>query len=256
MNTTFPEKWIGFGLGALRPVGGTYGWFDLAACPKVPDLPQDFAWLPELPDELDAGGMIVEHQSLEEFDSLLRNLKSSSPDGVPPSFWLFLASQKARESLVSPTDCHFELSPSWIKLPSLPQDRYVRFMSDSQYCVSWYLRVHADRAASVVACGCLGTDDIEFESPLIEDAPFDEQPNVELHILQSLVTVAHSFPEFIYRVWIEGLIWFRVHQEMPFTPSEREYAGQLQSTSMTVPAEQGRADPHRTTKKWWQFWRR
>ncbi len=241
MNTAFPEKWVGFGLGALRPAVVTYDSFDLATCPKLPVLAQDFAWLPALPDELDEGGMTVEHESPEAFASLLRSLEDSAPEGFPPCFWLFMGSEKMRESLLSPTDCHFELSPSWITLPSLPDERFVRFMSDSQYCVSWYLRIHAERSASVVACWGLGAEeDFEFESPLIEDAPLARHPEVERHILRNLVTVAHGFPEFIYRVWIEGLLWFRMHQQLSLTPSEREYSDQLRA-AIAPPAQRTHA---------------
>lgn len=112
-------------------------------------------------------------------------------------------------------------------MPSLSGDRFARFMSDSQYCYSWYLRVAADATVSVVACGSLGTEELEFESPLIEDAPYFAQSVVEQHVLDSLVTVARGFHEFIYRIWIEGSIWFRLNRNLPLTTTELAYAEQI-----------------------------
>lgn len=226
MQKSFPARWVAYGLHNFRPVQGTYGEFDLGSCPEIAPITDDFAWITSPPDELDSAGMVVEHQTSDEFASTLEVLRSSAPSGVPPSFWQFLSSDLLRGCPLSPTDCHWELSPDWIVLPSLPGDRFARFMSDSQYCYSWYLRVAADATVSVVACGSLGTEELEFESPLIEDAPYSEQLAVEQHVLDSLVTVAHSFHEFIYRLWIEGLIWFRLYRRLPLSSFEQAYAEQ------------------------------
>jgi hypothetical protein len=204
-------------------VRGTYAKFDLSSYPEA-NITDDFAWITSPTDELDSDGMGIEYQTAEEFAAALHALRISAPPGVPGSFWRFLGSDHLRGCPLSPTGCHWELSPSWIVLPSLPGDCFARFMSDSQYCYSWYLRVAADSTVSVVACGGLGTDELEFESPLIEDAPYAEEPAVEQHIIDSLFTVAHSFHEFIYRIWIEGLIWLRLDRRLQMTTSELAYA--------------------------------
>lgn len=227
MKNSFPERWVTYGLHHFRPVRGTYAEFDLDSCPETGHLTDDFAWITSPPDELDSDGMGIEHQTDDEFAAALDVLRASAPFGVPLSFWQFLGSARLRGCPLSPTDCHWELSPSWIVLPSLSGDRFARFMSDSQYCYSWYLRVTADAAVSVVACGGLGTEELEFESPLIEDAPYSAQPVVEQHVLDSLVTVAHSFHEFIYRIWIEGMIWFRIYRRLPLTTTELAYVEQI-----------------------------
>lgn len=171
--------------------------------------------------------MQIEHQTEDEFASLLTSLQASAPVAVPHAFWRFLNTESMRECLLSPTDCHWELSSDWIVLPSLPHDRFVRFMSDSQYCCSWYLRVSPDASVSVVACMGLESEDFELESPLIEDCPYLEHPELEQLVLASIVTVAPSFPEFIYRLWIEGFIWFHCYRELPLSTAEESYVRQL-----------------------------
>ena len=227
MPKVFPERWVGYGLHHYRPVRTTYAECDLASCPLIPDVSDDWAWLTPAPDELDAGGMIVEHQSEDEFISLLGRLQASAPAGVPDLFWRFLSSETLRASPLSSTDCHWELSSEWIVLPSLPGDRFVRFMSDSQYCYSWYLRVAVDSSVSVVACRGLESEDHELESPLIEDCPYHQHPDLEQLVLTSLVTAAQGFSEFIYRIWIEGLIWFHLYRRLPLPSAENAYARQL-----------------------------
>lgn len=171
--------------------------------------------------------MQVEHQSEKDFASLLSSLQSSAPVADLDAFWRFLKTESMRECPLSPTDCHWKLSSEWIVLPSLPHDRFVRFMSDSQYCYSWYLRVSADASVSVVACIGLASEDFELESPLIEDCPYLKHPELEQLVLSSVVTVAPSFPEFIYRLWIEGLIWFHRYRKLPLSPAEGSYVYQL-----------------------------
>ena len=227
MSVTFPDQWVGYGLHDFRPVQSTYAQFDLGACPVVPEVSDSFDWIAPPSEELEADGMQIEHQSDEEFSSLLSRLQTSAPTATPQSFWRFLGTEALRECPLSPTDCHWELSSDWIALPSLPDDRFVRFMSDSQYCYSWYLRVSADGSATVVACAGIESEDFDLESPLIEDCPYLERPELESLVLSSVVTVAPSFSAFIYRLWIEGLIWFHQYRRLPLSPSEEDYTCQL-----------------------------
>jgi hypothetical protein len=229
MPIAFPDHWVGYGLHDFRPIRSTYAQFDLAQCPTVPEVSDSFDWIVPPSEELHTEGMQIEHLTDEEFSSLLSGLQASAPSTVPQSFWRFLGTESLRECPLSPTDCHWELSSEWIALPSLPDDRFVRFMSDSQYCYSWYLRVSADASVTVVACGGIESEDFELASPLIEDCPYMEHPELEKLVLSSIVTVAPSFTTFIYRLWIEGLIWLHRYLKLPLSTAEESYVCQLTS---------------------------
>ncbi len=56
---------------------------------------------------------------------------------------------------------------------------------------------------------------------------FTEHPELEQLVLSSIVTVAPSFSTFIYRLWIEGLVWFHRYRKLPLSPAEVDYTCQL-----------------------------
>ncbi|HST83423.1 MAG TPA: hypothetical protein VLL08_16955 [Kineosporiaceae bacterium] len=96
----------------------------------------------------------------------------------------------AQLDTVSVTGCWTRLGPSPIFSPVEPGAFLVRFLSDQQDCVTWYLYLRRGRPAFVVHS--YGLDFL--------DETDEEDAGV-------IYRCASSFEEFAYRFWVENRIW-------------------------------------------------
>ncbi|MEV4510873.1 hypothetical protein AB0K00_18105 [Dactylosporangium sp. NPDC049525] len=95
---------------------------------------------------------------------------------------------------VSVTGCWTRLGPRPIFSPVEPGAFLVRFLSDQQDCVSWYLYLRRGEPPFVVHAYGLDFD---------HDSDEDEFGVINM--------CADSFEEFAYRFWIENRIWQHLH---------------------------------------------
>ncbi|MEW2331823.1 hypothetical protein AB0880_28975 [Micromonospora chersina] len=95
---------------------------------------------------------------------------------------------------VSVTGCWTRLRPLPTFSPVEPGAFLVRFMSDQQDCVTWYLYLRRGEPAFVVHAYGL---DFDYDDD-------DEDFGV-------IYRCASSFEEFAYRFWVENRIWRHLH---------------------------------------------
>jgi hypothetical protein len=200
--TTLRRGWAGTDLGPYRACDGTYCYFEEQSLPALPELSGTFAWLP------------TSTRDRMAYVEMPRSVTVPSDARLPPSYVSFMGRPERMAAIPSCTACYWS--------PGAPFDsplgdgtRLVRFLSDQQDVLHWYLWLTPDGGHRVV-CGGLPYGEEEIPS---EDAAAD------------LFEAAPSFESFLYRFWVENLAWFEIHHlhlaEEELSPAVRAYLGQL-----------------------------
>lgn len=221
-QSPFPHIWIGGDLEEYRLCDSTYEGYELATLPplKNVEFTGDFRWLLNEQSPLDFDQRY--HQSWSDYDNFEKwkanasksktlLLAESTKLGVqiPDVFFAFMDNTDLVARLWSPTDCYFEYPRTLIPYPASHGGYFVHFYSDSQYCCLWYLYIDPMQRCVVVA-----SDDLS--EPHTDDFWHNEHGHI--------VLCAPSFESFIYRLWIENEIWYRlVREDQPLTPEMIEY---------------------------------
>ncbi|QDU98277.1 hypothetical protein [Lignipirellula cremea] len=224
----FPQVWIGTDLGDYRTCTGTYQGYDLSTVPPLPEDRFDgsFAWLLSQPSPFTFdkrfGEFWTNYDSLEKRktdapQSKAALLQESSRLGVeiPAAFFLFLDNLELVTRIRSCTDCYFEYAQTLLPHPEPPGGHFVHFYSDSQYCCLWYLYIDPQQRCYVVA-----SDDLT--EPVDENS---DQETWRKHYGGPALLCAWSFESFVYRLWIENEIWYRLNlkDQPPLLEEMRDY---------------------------------
>jgi len=174
-------------LGVYRPCRYTYERYPLDSVPSVLDALGGFRWLGDR-GQRNAGNV----------DLLTRLQMSLTAVGValPNDFVEFHCwdGWAAELDTVSMTGCWTRVGPLPTFSPVEPGAFLVRFMSDQQDCVTWYLYLRRGKPAFVVHAYGL---DFDYDDD-------DEDFGV-------IYGCASSFEEFAYRFWVENRIWRHLH---------------------------------------------
>jgi uncharacterized protein (TIGR02996 family) len=207
--TPYPAGWWGTELEGYRDVDATYGAFAYEKLPPAPAeaLRGDFRWLRE-------GG---ERQAARAAPSkkLQRLTKEARQLGLalPRELGVLMDDLSLRKRVRSCTDCFFNWPKRLAEAPGGEGGHLLRFYSDSQGCLHWYLYLTPRRYCCVVASGQFyggreGMADFEEE---------DEEP-------AEMWFCAPSLEEFVYRTWIENEIWYALEFDHdPLTTEEQAY---------------------------------
>lgn len=210
------KVWMTSGHGELWGCDSTYCGVDYGKVPKIGDFKNDFSWL----------FTNDSHQyscTLDSLDNKIDNLKDVVEKcrllglSISDSFIKFLSNQNLQAQVPTCTACFLELSESPIPVPCNPGYYALRFMNDSQSCVMWYLLLKNDLPNTVVASSLFYDRDI-FGAMINEDDPFDYSD-----IVSETVECAETFPEFIYRFWIENSIWYSINDNLPLSNLLKKY---------------------------------
>ena len=202
--TALPRGWFGTDLGPRRPCKGTYCFFETTSLPPLPALDGSFGWLPTDPP---FAHTVVEH----------RTAPAPAPvePGLPPEFVSFIGQPALMAAVPSCTACYWSLAPATILSPLDDGARLLRFLSDQQDVLHWYLWLGPGGEHRVL---CSPIDHHHVTVP-----PERAQ--------QALVEVAPSFEAFLYRFWVENLTWYEVARDRladdDLTPAVRGYLAKL-----------------------------
>ena len=139
---------------------------------------------------------------------------------LPDDFIQFVRSPQLRDRLISCTDCYLELSDRLIGSPNKDGGYLIRFLSDSQNILQWYLYISANNAPFVVASLPEWLDEIDDNFTYSETG--DETLD-DVIIPKDITYCAETFESFIYRFWIENSLWFTLQDKQPLTEEEQKY---------------------------------
>ncbi len=209
--TPFPAGWWSVDLEGYREVAGTYGAFPYESLPPLPGeaLHGDFRWWRKRRTTRNQQVRPVKHKKVERLAGAAAALGLT----LPREFCLFMGHSSLRRRVRSCTDCFFNWPKRIVESPAGEGGYLVRFYSDSQSCLHWYLYVTRQRYHCVVASGGLFGGHVGWS----EEDDFDDPSN-------EFWFCAPSFEAFVYRTWIENEIWYALSDDDgPLTSEEETY---------------------------------
>jgi hypothetical protein len=198
------------GLGTYRPGGGaTYNPFRHEELPPLPEesFRGALQWLPPLEDLEGLSGMDYYYSDtdLQQLLTTAEHLQVS----LPEDFLLGMRSPQLLKRIPSCTDCYFE-TPKAI-IPSPPGEGYlIRFLIDRQGVIGWYLYLTPQGKQAI----------------LVGYPWFDDPDDDSLHAIALPDICASSFEEFLYRFWVENMLWFKIvhfQGKIPLKEEEKRY---------------------------------
>ncbi|MDJ1493041.1 hypothetical protein QNI19_08860 [Cytophagaceae bacterium DM2B3-1] len=258
MATPFPQfskKWYFFGLPSVRPTENTYESFDYEALPPLntEKLDGSLQWLQaiatspqrrylNLPPEMAAWqkgrkkSKELPQSFLEKWSkkwSTIEQQASMRKLVLPSSFITAMQHPEWLNVIDSPTDCFFELDENgFIDLKDREGECLLHFYSDSQYCLLWYLHFDSFGKHRVVVSKNSWFQHLHTHT-FLPHPEVDVDEDIEKMISEIeagshtfLCECAPDFESFLYRVWIEGDIYYamsKLYKGQELTPEQKEY---------------------------------
>ena len=200
--TPFRPGWYAFDLGQYRPCDGTYCLSPYEDLPPVPAPDESLAWLGPLDERTDQQMQI--HRDRQVASGKLDQIVASAQRlglTLPPSFLRLMGSPELQERIPSCTACYFSLSDDIIPCPGSEQGYIVRFLNDQQEVLLWYLYL-TPAGEQRVLVSPYSLEEVAQRGPLSDEW--------RQAILANTFECAPTFAEFIYRFWLENVIWFKL----------------------------------------------
>ena len=195
---------------------GLHATYTLIPYGDLPDLDRSrldgsFAWLPALPEDDTALGF--EDTSVSPADKVARLAQEAADRGVsfPASFVSFLTSPEIHARLPTCTACYLDLADKIIGAPGDADGFLLRFMNDQQCCLLWYLYLRPGGEHGVVVA--TPEWDEETKGETLEDMVRLTEP----------LLCAPTFEDFVFRFWLENIIWFSLHSARRLTEEQTKY---------------------------------
>jgi hypothetical protein len=216
---SFQKVWFGVDLGDIRPIDTTYGGepFDLLPPIDAQYLDGNFGYLnneaieevdKRTPDFVDKTFKPSQESNIlkenPKWKGKIEAIQNSLPSNLalPSALVKFMAAPTAQGLIPSCTACYFDLPKTAKSFHWLGEKGYIfHFYRDQQDCLFWYYYVRETGESCILASS------IPFEDEGIENELNDEV------IQREVFYTAANFEEFIYRTWIENLLWFSLEEE-------------------------------------------
>jgi hypothetical protein len=231
-ESPFPCRWVSFdlenvGLGKLRGRSGTYAKYDFFALPPLPfELNGDWNWLrrsqPVERNITEDRGYLPEGipPLLDRLKSALVALPAATAAAglqLPDSFVRFFSDGALAERIRSNTDSFVDVSPGLAQAPT-GDGHFVRFLSDSQGCLFWflYLAPNGDHAV-------LSSKDFYGSAEEEDEYYGGDEDDMERRKPDSVSFAAESFEEFMCRFWLENEIWHAGAEGREMTAEGKRY---------------------------------
>ena len=206
-NSPFPCGWWATdleiaGLGSVRPHLSTYACYDYNKLPPVlSPMEGDLGWLEGSRSHI----LNIGYERQRDNENALHELSQSCQSQkiqLPNPFLKFMSAFAFQERVRSNTDSYLFLCPAPIATPK-GEGFLVRFLSDSQGVLFWYIFIAVDGIDHAVVCS---PDFYGLESEQWRD----EKPDPE-----KITYCAPSFEVFLWRYWIENEIWLSAYDKEP-----------------------------------------
>ena len=198
--TTLAHGWWGTDLGKYRACDGTYAFYGV-----VPPLDQTlfrgaWQWLQPSKRKDDTPTRAV---------AALAAAAEAAGSPLPGPFERFMSDPSLQEQVPSCTACTWDLGALVAARKGGAGGFTVRFLRDQQDCLFWYLAVGGVHDGRVL-CSPLHFDEVEQTV-----APED--------VARNTWVVASSFEEFVYRFWLENVLWERINAGKALNEVQQEY---------------------------------
>jgi hypothetical protein len=221
--SALPRRWVHIQLPGYRqlPEHHTYESSRFADLPPIPiRLDDDCEWLRSY-------GRVHAHGGLNQYErdiqpSLVEQLAQHARLELPRSFRLFMTDPDLQSRVRSCTDCYLYPGERIVETTGAIPGHLVHFLSDSQSIAHWYLHIIRSGEVAVLESSDLYGLDIESSDWILNAASRLERIDIEG---LAFVYCAPTFPDFLYRFWIENEIWFALTRKgsSSLTELELEY---------------------------------
>ncbi|TWU12508.1 hypothetical protein CA54_13320 [Symmachiella macrocystis] len=171
---------------------------DIKELPHAPD--GSFAWLAGTPTHSE---WAIGEERADELPTQLASVSASATDHglqLPPEFVKFIDTAALHKHLRSTTGFYLDVAESVLRF----SDGYlIRFLSDQQGCVFWYLFTNADGSdhCVVMSLEYFDADEMDYEIEDLKETDFRFE--------------AVSFEAFLSRFWLENEISFAEFESTP-----------------------------------------
>ncbi|GAA4909867.1 hypothetical protein GCM10023223_30080 [Stackebrandtia albiflava] len=190
---------------------GTYGRYGFGDLPPVPfPMTGDLSWLADRPvsDEWSVAG-----NASESLPSL-REACARAAVTLPPAFDRFMATSSLQRRVRSNTACFIDLDTGPVASP-VGGGHLIRFLSDQQGCLFWYLH-DTEGGDHAVVCSP------DFHGTDAEPGPCDPE---------AICFCAETFEVFLCRFWLENEVWFATTDGTPLPDVATEYIARYREVS-------------------------
>jgi hypothetical protein len=213
--------WWAFELPRYRPhpKPGTYSLFSYEELPPIQaTLDDDFNWLKFEPVKqhpmAESGYSDGSKPDLGKLAAIVShlNIKPLEP------FLTFMRSTDLHHRLRSCTDCYFDVADRAVRTRT---GFLIHFLSDSQWCVHWY--VHVGRSGEQFVAASLNAYGFTFDDQDVDTDTPHRQNEIDIEG-EEIWFCSPTFKEFIYRFWLENEIWFALAwDKRPLNATEQAY---------------------------------
>ena len=154
-------------------------------------------------DDFDDEDADEEGPSQTERLATLVKLLASVDLTLPPTFLTFMGDVEMQLAVPSGTACEWDLSERLIESPFEDDAFLICFLRDQQDCRFWYL--------------CIGRSStcILYSPVPYDDPELDETPEA---LMKHTFWVAPHFEHFVYRFWMENVLWELLADGSSLTP--------------------------------------
>jgi len=229
-ESPFSCRWDSFdlenvGLGKLRGRSGTYAGYDFSALPPLPfELNGDWHWLrrsqPVEPNIAEYAGYSGMPSLLDRMKAPLVALRAATAGAglqLPDSFVRFFSDDALASRVRSNTDSFVDVSRGLAEAPA-GGGHLVRFLSDSQGVLFWYLYLAPNGDHAVVSSGNF------YGSPEEEEEYYGgDDDDMRRRKPDCVSFAAESFEEFMCRFWLENEIWYAGSEGREMTAEGKRY---------------------------------
>jgi hypothetical protein len=218
MTVPFARAWWSFELGDLRPCEDDYDPFPIESLPPIDTslLTGDYAWLvgdeddeddqDESGDDDDIATLMGTSPTAKKMAKLVKGLAKVKVT-LPPAFVRFMEDANLQGAVPSCTGCEWELG-NLVESPFEDDAWMVRFLRDPEDALHWFL--YLTPAGSYVVCS----------SAKLDDPKLDEPPAA---LQEKTWWCAPDFESFVYRFWLENVLWEQLEDKGMLTPTEKKY---------------------------------
>jgi hypothetical protein len=219
-NNTPPFRtgWWSFDLGRYRPCDSTYCFWPAESLPPLRPLDGTLLWLGPLDP---SGDPELARRTAEKRRQLAVVQAEAARLGLrlPDAYLRLMAAPELQDRIPSCTACEFDVPDAIVSAPGSERGFVVRFLNDQQDVLLWYLYL-APGGEERVLCSPYDLEDVATWN---DGAGPD--PHERVRVIANTVLVAPSFEAFIYRFWLENVLWLKVHERggADFSDEERAY---------------------------------
>lgn len=217
----FRFRWHFPGLGSYRSCRQVYCSVSYEDLPPLPEelFQGTMDWLPPVENASHMQGIdcYFSEVDLHQIISLAHLLHIVLPD----SFLKCLHVPELLERIPSCTDCYFDLSVAAAVQLRNERGYLIRFLLDRQGAIAWYLYLTPE-GKQYVLVGTPWLDSLDDT----EQLGSTQKEKIGEEIERTLEVCAVSFEAFLYRFWLENMLWYKLsaNQETgPLTEEEERY---------------------------------